>query len=39
MYEMLISRLDIAAVVGAFIVSVISLSVMTDDGIVHGGVM
>ena len=38
MYEMLISRPDIAAAVGAFAVAVISLSV-TDTGIVHGGAM
>ena len=38
MYEMLISRPDIAAAVGAFAVSVISLLV-ADTGIVHGGAM
>ena len=38
MYEMLISRPEIAVAVGAFAVSVVSLSV-TDSGIVHGGAM
>ena len=38
MYEMLISRPYIAALVGAFIVSAISLLV-TDVGIVHGEAM
>ena len=38
MYEMLISRPDIAVAVGAFTVSAISLLV-TDAGIVHGGAM
>ena len=38
MYEMLISRPDIAAVVGTFAINVISLS-MNDASIVHGGNM
>ena len=38
MYEMLISRSDLAVAVGAFAVGVISLLV-TDAGIVHGGAM
>lgn len=38
MYEMLISRLDLAGVVGAFAIGVVSRS-MTDIGIEHGGVM
>ena len=38
MYEMLISRSDIAAAVGAFVVDVVS-RLVTDAGIVHGGAM
>ena len=38
MYEMLISRSDIAVEVGAFAIRVFNLSVI-DVGIAHGGVM